>query len=901
MPPSEYGSSADFESAVDTGPYVPRFTRDQLDKTGQKIYDQLKQQRTQLQKGMGEEQAGRLYTDFMGLQPDETLALMAQQLQSTGITDIYKVKKQNVKTPLQYVPGDEYSGGDSFVDSSGARVYGDIKQDDKGNYYTEGEKVVNTETGKPITPSVGQQALAANPNILSDYRLQSRRFVGTGVEFTPEGVPVYFSTGYKRPTEFQESGLSPVLALALTAALGPAGLQLSMPAAGAIAGGVTGLAQSGGDINAALKSALLGGATSYGLEQLLGASAAGMNVPSPADFAAMEATGLEALTGPSFNVPSPADFAAMEALGNFGYTPGEIDEILKTSLSQAASGIPGDLQGLSDKDLLDLTMSESGAVTTPDVSKPDWDTSYPQDNLVDTGTLKSPPMTPDQVAAAAALRGIGDPAMAAELGTADLSWMDKVNPAQLAAIDTGTLPGTTLGDKLAYTLGAAASKVGEKLATPAGLAAAGFGLASLAEATGAGKGGGGAGGGGGGWSGSMPRYTLERSTIPFTREPYSKEPVMGRAFFTEPKYVPRQEVAAAQGGIMNLNSGRYLRGKTDGMADKIPSNIDGVQPAALSHGEFVIPADVVSHLGNGNSEAGADVLYKMMDRVRKARTGSVKQGKEINPGKYVPGGIVTLADGGSVGTTQVGTGITGPITTSSSSTLSPWIAPSITETLGRAESFAFEPYKPYTGQLTATESPVQGKAFQAAKGLSDPSRKFSTEMAQTYMNPYLSMVQQPLMSELDRQAAIRQQDIQSQFTRAGAFGGAREAVARAENERNLQAAKAKMLGETTAAAYDQAAKMYGFERSQDIADLNAMLRAGESQRAIESEGIGALKSEYEKQQAAPMERLSQYIAMMRGLPISTSTSTPIMSDLQRLGLTVEQSAKLYNLLSGLGA
>lgn len=884
MPPAEYGSSADFASAMDTGPYVPRFTREQLDKTGQKIYDQLNQQRTQLQKSMGEEQAGRLYTDFMGLQPEETLALMAQQLQSTGITDIYKVKKETVKTPLQYVPGDEYSGGDSFVDPSGARVYGDIKQDDKGNYYTEGEKVVNTETGQPITPSVGQQALADNPNILSDYRLQSRRFVGTGVEFTPEGVPIYFSTGYKRPTEFQESGLSPVLALALTAALGPAGLQLSMPAAGAIAGGVTGLAQSAGDINAALKSALLGGATAYGLEQLLGASAAGMDVPSSAEFAAM-------------GVPSPADFVTMETLGNLGYTPGEIDELLNASLAQqTASGIPGDLQGLSNQDLLDLTVGESGAVTTPDVPKPDWNTSYPQDTLVDTGNLT--PMTPDQVAAAAAKYGIGNPEMAAELVTGDLSWMDKVNPAQLAAIDTGTLPGTTLGDKLAYTLGAAASKVGEKLATPAGLAAAGFGVASLAEATGAGKGDGGA-GGGGGWSGSMPRYTLERSTIPFTREPYSKEPVMGRAFFTEPKYVPRQEVAAAQGGIMNLNSGRYLRGKTDGMADKIPSNIDGVQPAALSHGEFVIPADVVSHLGNGNSEAGADVLYKMMDRVRKARTGSVKQGKEINPGKYVPGGIVTLSDGGSVGTTQAGTGITGPITTSSSSTLSPWIAPSVTETLGKAESFAFEPYKPYTGQLTATESPTQTKAFEAAKGLSDPSRQWSSEVAKTYMNPYLSMVQEPMMSELDRQAAIRQQNIQSQFTRAGAFGGAREAVARAENERNLQAAKAKMLGETTAAAYDQAAKMYGIERSQDIADLNAMLRAGEAQRAIEAEGIGALKSEYEKQQAAPMERLSQYIAMMRGLPINTSTSTPIMSDLQKLGLTVEQSAKLFNLLSGL--
>jgi hypothetical protein len=105
---------------------------------------------------------------------------------------------------------------------------------------------------------------------------------------------------------------------------------------------------------------------------------------------------------------------------------------------------------------------------------------------------------------------------------------------------------------------------------------------------------------------------------------------------TVPKYNERGEVIAAQGGLMNLAKGRYLNGATDGMADKIPANIEGSQPAALSHGEFVIPADVVSHLGNGNSEAGAQRLYDMMDRIRKARTGTTKQGKQINPDKFMP-------------------------------------------------------------------------------------------------------------------------------------------------------------------------------------------------------------------------------------------------------------------------
>ena len=91
----------------------------------------------------------------------------------------------------------------------------------------------------------------------------------------------------------------------------------------------------------------------------------------------------------------------------------------------------------------------------------------------------------------------------------------------------------------------------------------------------------------------------------------------------------------ASGGIADMAKGRYLGGATDGMADKIPARIGGKQEAKLSHGEFVIPADVVGHLGNGNSEAGAQRLYAMMDKIRKARTGTTKQGKQINPEKFL--------------------------------------------------------------------------------------------------------------------------------------------------------------------------------------------------------------------------------------------------------------------------
>jgi len=96
----------------------------------------------------------------------------------------------------------------------------------------------------------------------------------------------------------------------------------------------------------------------------------------------------------------------------------------------------------------------------------------------------------------------------------------------------------------------------------------------------------------------------------------------------------------AGGGIADLggysDGGRMLKGPGDGMSDSIPATISNKQPARLADGEFVVPADVVSHLGNGSTDAGAKQLYKMMDKVRVARTGKKMQGRQINPRKYVP-------------------------------------------------------------------------------------------------------------------------------------------------------------------------------------------------------------------------------------------------------------------------
>lgn len=90
------------------------------------------------------------------------------------------------------------------------------------------------------------------------------------------------------------------------------------------------------------------------------------------------------------------------------------------------------------------------------------------------------------------------------------------------------------------------------------------------------------------------------------------------------------------GGYAAGGNPRLLRGPGDGMSDNIPATINNRQPARLADGEFVVPADVVSHLGNGSTEAGAKKLHEMMNNVRKARTGNQKQGKQINPNRFMP-------------------------------------------------------------------------------------------------------------------------------------------------------------------------------------------------------------------------------------------------------------------------
>ena len=173
-----------------------------------------------------------------------------------------------------------------------------------------------------------------------------------------------------------------------------------------------------------------------------------------------------------------------------------------------------------------------------------------------------------------------------------------------------------------------------------------------------------------GYQGKIPILSATRQQLPIDYNAPRRPGSGGRRYFTDMVYAPKAGIASvapdapvveapvapastvpvdnntyaaaahggmigyAQGGIAEL--GYYLGGKTDGMADKIPAQIDDKQQAKLSHGEFVVPADIVSALGSGNSSAGAKVLYDMMDRIRKHAHGTTKQIKPANLKKTLP-------------------------------------------------------------------------------------------------------------------------------------------------------------------------------------------------------------------------------------------------------------------------
>jgi len=110
----------------------------------------------------------------------------------------------------------------------------------------------------------------------------------------------------------------------------------------------------------------------------------------------------------------------------------------------------------------------------------------------------------------------------------------------------------------------------------------------------------------------------------------------GAAF--QPNYAGGGLTGYAHGGHLGgySDGGRLLRGPGDGVSDSIPATIGGKQPARLAEGEFVIPARIVSELGNGSTDAGAKRLYAMMDRIKAKRAKTKNIAANTKAYKYLP-------------------------------------------------------------------------------------------------------------------------------------------------------------------------------------------------------------------------------------------------------------------------
>ena len=257
----------------------------------------------------------------------------------------------------------------------------------------------------------------------------------------------------------------------------------------------------------------------------------------------------------------------------------------------------------------------------------------------------------------------------------------------------------------------------------------------------------------------------------------------------------------------------------------------------------------------------------------------------------------------------------------SESTVASWAGPYVTNMLGRAQAIADEPYQVYGGPMTAGESGLQSKVFQGLGNLSFPGNlgtsfsstgayqppqmnmgAYNTQpigtgqqpasgiaglpqapqqpqqpqgIASQYMNPYLQSVLDPQMAELRRQNDITNMMSNAKMTGAGAYGGGRQAIMNAENNRNLMQEMNKTVGQGYATAYDKAMGQFNTEQGQSKDLVNMIANAGGQQRGIEQEGITADYNEFLAQRDDPMKKTQYLQSMLQGMPYQTITNSPL--------------------------
>jgi hypothetical protein len=193
------------------------------------------------------------------------------------------------------------------------------------------------------------------------------------------------------------------------------------------------------------------------------------------------------------------------------------------------------------------------------------------------------------------------------------------------------------------------------------------------------------------------------------------------------------------------------------------------------------------------------------------------------------------------------------------------------------------------GGMQPQTMPQQGGANQGIAGLTPPPPQGSQQpsnVAQQYMNPYLQSVLNPQLDELRRQNDITNMKANAGLTQAGAFGGGRQAIMNAENNRNLMQEQNKTVGAGYANAYDKAQQQFNTEQGQSRSLAELMAQQGGTERGIESEGIAADKAAFEAARENPYKMLQFQQSMLNGLPVSATS------------YNIAQPTKLQEIMAG---
>ena len=240
-----------------------------------------------------------------------------------------------------------------------------------------------------------------------------------------------------------------------------------------------------------------------------------------------------------------------------------------------------------------------------------------------------------------------------------------------------------------------------------------------------------------------------------------------------------------------------------------------------------------------------------------------------------------------------GSDIVGELTGKESS-LSSYVGPYVTEMLGKGQALADEGYNAYMGPLTAGASDLQSTAFGGVASLANAfdlnqmgtagyqPQQFTGANVQQYMNPYIMTALQPQIDEARRQSEIDRLANASRMTQAGSFGGSRQAVLDAENQRALQSNLAGITGQGYRDAYAQALNQFNTQQDREMTaqdkinlygtqGLQSLADMGATQRAIESEGVVADRLQFEEERDFPYKQVQYMQSLLQGLPLQAQS------------------------------